>query len=235
MMAAVGGFAAISFKKISHFGLCLLISLAAGALLAVALLDLIPETIRSAGWIGGMLSIASGYILFALISRFIFHVCPACSATHTELNFKAVTATMVAALSIHSFMDGLAICSGYLATADMGILILLAVAFHKLPEGLALTLVARGSGLGRRRAFLFCLGLEGVTTLAGGLSGFFVLVHEASRWIGYVLGHIAGSFIFIVLHALLSEVFKHHPRSTVMAALAGALSMAVAGFMVGAF
>lgn len=234
-MAALGGFIAISFKKINHLGLCLLISFAAGALLAVALLDLIPESIQAAGWIGGTLSILSGYVLFALVSRFIFHVCPACSATHTELNFKAITISMVAALSIHSFMDGLAIYSGYLATADVGILILLAVAFHKLPEGLALTLVARASGLGRAKAFLFCLGLEAVTTLAGGLAGIFVLVHENARWFGYVLGHIAGSFIFIVLHALLSEVFKHHPRSTVIAALAGAFLMAAIGFTIGAF
>jgi ZIP family zinc transporter len=234
-MAGLGSFIAISFKKVSHFGLCLLISFAAGALLAVAMLDLIPETIEAAGWLGGTLSIASGYVFFALISRFIFHVCPACSATHTEVNFKAITISMLVALSIHSFMDGLAIYSGYLATGDVGVLILLAVAFHKLPEGLALTLVARGSGLGRLKAFLFSVTLESVTTLAGGLAGFFVLVSHSDRWVGYVLGHIAGSFIFLVIHALLSEVFKHHPRSTVVAALAGALSMAAAGYMVGAF
>lgn len=234
-MAVLGASMAISFKKISHFGLCLLISFAAGALLAVAMLDLIPETVEAAGWIGGLLSVASGYLLFALVSRFIFHVCPACSATHAEANFKAITISMLVALSLHSFMDGLAIYSGMVATADVGVLILLAVAFHKLPEGLALTLVARASGLGRLKAFLFCAGLESVTTLAGGLSGFFVLIHETDRWVGYVLGHIAGSFIFLVIHALLSEVFKHHPRSTVVAALTGAFAMAAAGFMLGAF
>ncbi len=235
LMAAMGALIAVSFKKISHWGLCLLISFAAGALLAVAVFDLLPEAFEIAGWLGGILSVASGYVLFALVTRFIFHICPACSATHTEVNFKAITIAMVTALSIHSFMDGLAIYSGYLATAQSGALILLAVAFHKLPEGLALTLVARESGLGRGQALLFCLGLESVTTLAGGLSGFFVLIHEADRWVGFVLGHVAGSFIFLVLHALLSEVFKHHPRSTVIAAGAGAASMMTAGFLIGAF
>lgn len=234
-MAAVGSLIAVSFKKISHRGLCLLISFAAGALLAVAALDLVPETMRAAGWVGGTLSVASGYLLFALVTRFVFHVCPACAATHTEANFKTVTLAMVSALSIHSFMDGLAIYSGYAAAAEIGFMVLLAVALHKLPEGLALTLVARGSGFSRPRALLFCLGLEGLTTLAGGLSGLLGLIPGSQRWVGYVLGHVAGGFIFIVLHALLSEVFKHHPRSTVLAASAGAFAMAVAGFMVGAF
>lgn len=233
-MAALGAFAAVGFKKISHWGLCVLISFAAGALLAVAVLDLIPETFELAGLAGGIVSIASGYLLFALITRFVFHICPACSATHTEVNFKAISVPMVTALSVHSFMDGLAIYSGHMAVQEIGILVPLAVGFHKLPEGLALTLVARESGMRRRNAFLFCLGLEGGTTLAGGLSGYFIFL-QPGHWEGYVFGHVAGGFIFLVVHALFSEFFKHHPRLTVTAALCGAFFVALTGFLIGAF
>src|SRR3989338_3146423 len=111
--ATLGALLAVSFKKISHWWLCILISFAAGALLAVALLEIFPETISMLGWVPGLLSILSGYLLFFLITRFVFHICPACAATHTEVNFKAVTIAMVVALSVHSFMDGLAIYSGF--------------------------------------------------------------------------------------------------------------------------
>lgn len=235
LMATLGALAAVSFKKISHAGLCLMISFAAGALLAVALFDIWPETVELVGAFRGALSFLTGYFLFWGITKYVFHVCPACSATHTEVNFKAITLSMVAALSVHSFMDGLAIYSGYVSGSKIGIAILLAVVFHKFPEGLALTSVSMGSGMKRSRAFFLSFFLESITTLAGGIAGILFLVPSSSRWIGYVLGHVGGGFVFLVTHALLSEVIKHHPRNTILAALAGALSIGAVSALLGAF
>lgn len=224
-MATLGAFLSVIFKKINHWWLCLLISFAAGALLAVAIFEIFPETFSLVGFQAGVLSILSGYLLFYLITKFIFHICPACAATHTEVNFKAVTLAMVVALSVHSFMDGLAIYSGSLTTSKIGMLILLAVAYHKLPEGMALALVSRGSGATRLKAFSLAFFLEATTTIGGGTVGMLFLIPESSRWMGYVLGHVGGGFFFLVIHALLSEVVKHHPRSTLFAAVAGAASI----------
>ena len=230
-MASIGALFAVSFKKIGHLTLCVLISFAAGALLAVSFLDILPEAFGMVGWFGGIVSALSGYLLFWLLTRYVFHVCPACSATHTEINFTGLTAAMVVALSVHSFMDGLAIYSGYMTGSHLGLIVLIAVAYHKLPEGMALALVARSAGMGRLKAFTLAAGLEAATTLAGGLVGMLFLLPESSRLTGYILAHTAGGFIFIVLHALLSEVIKHHPRWTILAAVVGALSIAAAGIL----
>ncbi len=235
VMASLGALAAVSFKKISHEGLCLLISFAAGALLAVALFDIWPETVEMVGALPAAVSFLTGYLLFWTITKYIFHVCPACSASHAEVNFKAITISMVVALSIHSFMDGLAIYSGYVSGSKIGIFILLAVVFHKFPEGMALTLVGIGSGMKRARAFFLSFFLESITTLAGGIAGILFLMPSSSHWVGYILGHVGGGFIFLVMHALLSEMFKHHPRNTVLATLAGAISIGIAGMLLGAF
>lgn len=235
LMAALGATVAVSFKKISHLGLCLLISFAAGALLAVAIFDIFPETIELAGWKAGVTSVAAGYFFFVGLTRLVFHVCPACAATHTEVNFKALTLTMLTALAVHSFMDGLAVSGGYEATPDIGMLILIAVAYHKFPEGMALALVARNSGMSRARSLGLSVGMEASTTLAGGLVGFLMLVPGSSHWIGIVLGFVGGGFLFIVLHALLSEAVRHHPRSTILAVLAGAVSIGVIAYASGIF
>lgn len=228
-MAAFGALLAVSLRSVSHKQLCILISFAAGALLAVVLFDILPEAVEAAGWLKAGLSFLSGYALFALLTRFVFHVCPACAATHTEVNFKAVTVAMLTALSVHSFMDGLAIQSAQVAGA--GFMVLLAVAYHKLPEGMALALVARGSGMTRSRAFLLVALVEGITTMGGGLAGLWTLTPEHAQWTAYVLAHTGGGFFFIVVHALLSEAIKHHPRSTIFAALAGAGSILAATFL----
>lgn len=232
-MAALGALLAVSFKKISHLWLCVLISFAAGALLAVVLLDILPETVELIGWPAGLVSMLSGYLLFFLITKFVFHICPACAATHTEMNFKAITIAMLVALAVHSFMDGLAIYSGYLTASQIGTMVFLAVAYHKFPEGMALTLVARGSGMSLRKSFLICVLLEAATTIAGGMVGWFALTPGAAGWLGYVLGHVGGGFLFLVIHALLSEAIKHHPRPTILAVLAGGISIALAGFLIG--
>ena len=228
--ATLGALLAASLKKVSHLGLCLLISFAAGALLAVSLFEILPETFEAVGVMRGLISFASGYLFFFLLTRFVFHVCPACSATHTEVQFKAITISMIAALSIHSFMDGLAISSGAAAGSSAGFLILLAVAYHKFPEGLALTSVAMSSGMSRTRAFFLSILIESSTTVLGGLVGFLLPMSQGSPWVGYVLGHVAGGFVFIVLHALLSEVVKHHPRYTILSAVFGGLSILVVQF-----
>jgi zinc transporter ZupT len=232
-MAALGAWVAVSFKKISHKGLCVLISFAAGALLAVTLLDIVPEVVELTGPKAALLSLFSGYLLFFLITKFVFHICPACAATHTEVNFKAITLAMVVALGVHSFMDGLAIYSGYLGETSIGLLIFLAVAYHKFPEGMALAAVALGSGMKAARVFWLCVLLEATTTISGGVVGFLTLAPEFPHWLGFVLGHVGGGFIFLVIHALLSEVVKHHPRSTLLAALAGFGSITLAGFLIG--
>lgn len=231
--AALGSLVAVVSKKVSHLGLCVLISFAAGALLAVTFLQLVPETFEMAGPVKGTLSFLSGYLLFFLLTRFVFHVCPACSATHTEVKFRAITTAMIAALSVHSFMDGLAIYSGALSGASTGVLILAAVAFHKFPEGMALSLVALSSGMSRKTAFMVGFAVEAITTVTGGAAGLVLKFSEHASWVGLVLGHVGGGFLFIVIHALLSEVVKHHPRYTILAALLGAVSIAAAQFFLG--
>lgn len=233
--ASLGALVAVSFKKISHTLLCILISFAAGALLSVVVLDIWPETIEMLGAGRTLVSFATGYALFYLITKFVYHVCPACSASHTEVKFKSITIAMLVALSVHSFMDGLAIYSGEVGGSKIGILIMIAVAYHKFPEGLALTLVALGSGMKRSSAFLMTFLIESITTIAGGLFGLLVVVSHNSAWTGFILGHVGGGFVFLVFHALLSEVFKHSPRNTILAALAGGLSVGLTGMLLGAF
>ncbi len=158
-VASLGAAASVCVKKISHAALCILISLAAGALLVVSLFEILPESVRVAGLGGTAFSAISGYFLFWFLTRFLFHVCPACAATHTEINFKAVSAAMLIAFGIHSFSDGLAIAGGYETETRVGFLILLGVVFHKFPEGLALGVVSRSSGFSLLDSFLLVCGI----------------------------------------------------------------------------
>ena len=94
--------------------------------------------------------------------------------------------------------------------------------------------IARESGFSRPVSFFISFAVEATTTLAGGAAGLVVKFSEHTDWVGYVLGHVGGGFFFIVLHALLSEVVKHHPRYTILSAVFGAAAVGLAQVFLGA-
>jgi zinc transporter ZupT len=218
-------------KDISHSRLCALISLAAGALLSVVILDIIPETIELVGLLETAGAILLGYATFYLIGKYIYHICPACAATHKESMFR-VTILMVVALSLHSFMDGIAIAVGHETGASLGYIIFFAVAYHKFPEGLALASVAVSSGYSRKKAVGITMLVEASTTLTGGFIGALALAGSAPIWYGFVLGHVGGGFAYLIIHALLGEMIKHEKRSTSFFATLGFVSLSIIGLII---
>src|SRR5208337_4923851 len=81
---AVGGGALGASLGTSHERLCALISLGAGTLLGVTLFAILPESLQSLHWWGVVLAAGSGYAVFFFISKYLFHVCPACAASHFD-------------------------------------------------------------------------------------------------------------------------------------------------------
>ena len=105
----------------SHQRLCALISLGAGTLLGVTLFAILPESAEGLRWWQLLLAFASGYAVFAIISKYIFHVCPACAASHfdetTTHRLAEFATAMMFALGIHCMVDGLASASSSLRRA----------------------------------------------------------------------------------------------------------------------
>src|SRR6266478_3017555 len=112
---AGGGLSALLAR--THKQLCAFISLGAGTLLGVALCGIAPECLDSLGWWQFLLGVGSGYLLFAIVSRYIFHICPACAASHfdeaTTHRLAEIALAMMIALGIHCTVDGLALAVGH--------------------------------------------------------------------------------------------------------------------------
>jgi len=224
-LAILGGAISVSVP-LSHKRLCRLISLAAGTLLGVTLFAILPESYTALPlWQLG-LSLVSGYLVFSLISRYVFHVCPACAASHfdeaTTHRFSEIATAMVIALAVHSTMDGLALAAGH--EAEMGgsidMALLLAVCVHKVPEGLALGALLLGAGY-RRGATLSWVAAVEATTLFGGALGLWVLPRMPGVWLDAVLAHVGGGFIFLAVHAVFGELVKHSKKLVLVSFAAG--------------
>src|SRR6184192_2104750 len=211
--AVVGGTVS-ALLRLAHKPLCALISFAAGTLLGVTLFAIIPESLENSSWWAVALAAATGYALFFLIGKYVHHVCPACAASHfdedTTRHFGEIATALIVALAIHSTTDGLALGIGreiHAATAAKWSLFL-ALSIHKVPEGLALGSLLVGAGLQRPPALTWVAAVE-ATTLLGGAIGFFFLANASLFWLGLIMAHVGGGFLYLAAHAILGEMLKH--------------------------
>jgi zinc transporter ZupT len=219
VLAVAGGALGASLGT-SHKRLCALISLGAGTLLGVTLFAILPETFRALQWWRLLLALGSGYAVFAVISKYVYHVCPACAASHfdeaTTHRFSEIASAMMVALAIHCVADGMALAAGHEArTANMpggrtlDFSLVLAICVHKIPEGLALGALLLGAGLKRAQVVLWVAAVE-ATTLLGGALGWLFLQQISEVWLDAVVAHVGGGFLFLAAHAVLGEILKHH-------------------------
>jgi zinc transporter ZupT len=202
----------------------------AGVLLGVALFGLAPELALELGWAVSGLLFLGGYGLLLLLNRF-YPVCPGCAHDHdhhactTELHGFA--APLIAAAALHSFLDGWSIATVQLSVPlGLRVAVPLAIALHKIPEGIALGGILRAAVKTRGEAFAWCALAEG-TTLLGGAIGLAMAPHLGTRWITYPLGLTAGWLCYLGYHAVHEEWKSRGARPAFVSALAGIAGAAV--------
>ncbi len=218
----------------SHKRLCALISLGAGTLLGVTVFAILPEIWLGLPWWGVLLGLGSGYAVFGIISKYIYHVCPACAASHfdeaTTHRFSEIATAMMFALGVHCTADGLALAAGHEAQAShapgghvLDLSLVVAICVHKVPEGLALGALLLGAGLKGAGVILRVAGVE-ATTILGGLVGWYFFQRVSPVWLDAVVAHAGGGFFFLAIHAVFGEILKHH-KALVLANFAAGFSV----------
>jgi len=159
----LGAVAVTSRRRWSVRALEAMVALSAGFMICVALTEILPEAIARGGRRAAVIALA-GYLLVHLTQHTLaahFHF-----GEETHKVSEAVGVSALAGLLLHTFVDGVAIASGFAVDAKLGVVIFLAILLHKFPEGLAISSLFLAAGAGRRRA-LGAAALLGVATLGG--------------------------------------------------------------------
>ena len=225
LISALSGAGLTFLIKLDHKKLCALISISAGALLGAALFTLIPEALDSLNTLELILGGISGYLIFWVVSRYYSHICPACSAGHFDekatKKFSEIFFTLFTALAFHSFLDGVAISAGGFHSEKESDSVFLAITTHKFPEGLALASLMFGGGYHKIKIIIYTALVE-LTTVLGAVSGIlFIQDKIPAIWMGVLMAHIAGGFIFLSLHAVLGEMLKNHKTLVIVSLMSG--------------
>ncbi|MGA7343310.1 MAG: ZIP family metal transporter [Terracidiphilus sp.] len=176
------------------------VALGAGFLMATAVLEMTPESLRLSPRMGPVL-IMAGYCAVHLLEHTInahFHFG---EETHAGEFVSGRTGySVLGGLSVHALFDGVAIGSGFVVSNGLGWLIFLAILLHKAPEGFTMASVMMASGRSRTAAFYSAVALAGAT-LAG------VLVIELiPSWLSIGLPVSAGVALYVAATDLVPEV-----------------------------
>jgi zinc and cadmium transporter len=176
------------------------IALGAGYMLAVALVEVIPESIKLAGE-NALLYVLAGFFLVHLFEHILAQHFHFGEETHTEkVRHHHVRATVVLGLVIHTFFDGVAIAAGFLVSTWLGVVIFFAVFLHKLPEGFTVASLVLASGQTKQKA-VRAAGLLGLATLLGVL-----LTTQLQGQLKYALPISGGVTLYVAATDLLPEV-----------------------------
>ncbi len=215
----IGGSFALRFRDKLH----LILGFSAGAVAGVALFDLLPEAIGLSTPYHApqtiALFIAFGLFGYLILDRFILlHTHD--DETHVEHTHAARGAFGALTLSLHSFLDGVAIGVGFQASSAVGLIVTAAVLTHDFSDGInTVNLVLRNHGSWKVASrWLFVDALAPVVGAASTL-----LFEIPSSDIGLVLAVFVGSFLYLSASDLIPESHHRHPRMlTTVLTLAGA-------------
>ena len=207
----IGGLFAIRLTDKLH----LVLGFSAGAVLAVALADLLPEALAMGepnhsptsllGWL--MLS----FLSYLVLDRLKLLYRGAASDLPSRRNARVDLAMLGAGtLSVHSFLDGVAIGIAFQASAAVGAIVTLAVLTHDFSDGINTVNVVVKNG-GTRRLALQWLVLDAIAPLAGVVSTLFFSIGRAG--LGVTLAIFAGFFLYIGASDLIPESYHAHPRT----------------------
>jgi ZIP family zinc transporter/zinc and cadmium transporter len=192
----VGAFAVTSRARWSLEALDKLIALSAGFMISVALADLVPQSVEANGATAGLI-ILFGYVLVHLTQHTViphFHF-----GEEVHEVTRAVSVSALVGLLLHTFIDGVAIASGFEVRDALGIRVFVAILLHKLPEGLAISSLFLAAGSTRSRALLAGAAL-GVATLLGAL-----LTEHVQPLRAYGLALSAGVALYVGASNLVPE------------------------------
>jgi ZIP family zinc transporter/zinc and cadmium transporter len=223
--AMMGGGIILIFHKWSEKNSFLIINFAAGVMLTLAFVHLIPDGFELNS--NTMFYVLIGF-LFMFFLQFIvlFHPCHDHEChTHTHV-------ASIVGLSLHSIIDGLMIAVGFEVNAKLGILTTLAILFHKLPDGITISGILLHKGTSKKNIFLFSL-LTALFTPFGTILGLCLFKGISLHMLGAFLGITAGSFIFLSASDLIPETHKSNDKITSVMLFAGVFVVLVAERIIG--
>jgi zinc transporter ZupT len=224
----VGGVVAFRLRDRLH----LILGFSAGAVVAVAFFDLMPEALELGVGTHEVSTVVSfmglGFLLYLLLDRLlVLHAhghAEDAEAVHDGVHARGHM--RAGSLSVHSFLDGIGIGLAFQVSTTVGLVVAAAVLAHDFSDGINTVNVVVRHG-GKRAEALRWLMVDALAPVLGIIVTLFVSVSPET--LGLLLALFAGFFLYIGASDLVPESHHVHPTFwTTFMTLVGAAVLFVA-------
>lgn len=236
----IGALIGFLFKNPSHKFSDIILSFAAGVMLAASIVGLILPSLELGGklsLITTVIGIFCGALCLNLIDRLVPHlhkITGADAEAHPEGTDKLNKVLLfVIAIAIHNLPEGIAAGVSF-GTGDVTGAITVAggIALQNIPEGMVIIAPMIAAGMSRGRTFMIAL-MTGIIEVLGTFIGFFA-VNISTAILPFALSFAGGTMLYVISDEMIPETHAHgNERSATYALLAGFCVMLAFDILIG--
>ena len=236
----IGALIGFLLKSPSHKFGDIVLSFAAGVMLAAAVVGLIIPSLDYGGTLAILVTVAGilcGAVCLNLIDKLVPHLHKMTGADYEEHPEKTAQLNkvmlFVIAIAIHNLPEGIAAGVSFGTGDDMQALTVAAgIALQNIPEGMVIIAPMLATGMGRLKTFLIALG-TGVVEVIGTLIGYFA-VSISMAVLPFALAFAGGTMLYVISDEMIPETHAHgNERAATYALLVGFSLMLAFDFFLG--
>ena len=234
----IGALIGFAFKSITHKFSDIVLSFAAGVMLAAAVLGLILPSLDYGGNFAlpiTVLGVFAGALCLNLIDRLVPHLH---RLLGTDIEAHQGNADLnkillfVTAIAIHNLPEGIAAGVGFgTGNTTEALLIAGGIALQNIPEGMVIIGPMLAAGVSRKKTFI-CATLTGLVEVAGTLIGYFA-VSVASFILPFALAFAGGTMLYVISDEMIPETHHDGTRGVTYALLVGFCVMLISDVLLG--
>lgn len=234
----IGALFGFAFKQISHKFSDIVLSFAAGVMLAAAVLGLILPALEYGGKYGLLYTVSgifAGALCLNLIDKLVPHL-HKLVGTDTEAHHNANLSRVllfVTAIAIHNLPEGIAAGVGF-GSGDTSQALIIAggIALQNIPEGMVIIGPMLASGVSPQKTFV-CAMLTGLVEVIGTFIGYFA-VSVSTLILPFALAFAGGTMLYVISDEMIPETHAHgSERGATYALLVGFCIMLVTDVLLG--
>ena len=234
----IGAAAGFLFKRASHKFSDIVLSFAAGVMLAAAVLGLILPSLEYSGRYGLLFTVTgifAGAACLNLIDKLVPHLHKLMGPdieAHNNANLSRVL-LFVTAIAIHNLPEGIAAGVGF-GSGDTAQALLIAggIALQNIPEGMVIIGPMLAAGVSPRRTFV-CAMLTGLVEVVGTLVGYFA-VSVSAMILPFALAFAGGTMLYVISDEMIPETHAQgSERGATYALLVGFCIMLMTDVLLG--
>ena len=241
----IGALIGFAFKNMSHKFSDIILSFAAGVMLAAAVLGLIIPSVEYGSHLGtppALLITVCGLFVGALCLNLVDKIVPhlhrlagvdlAEQEEHKNRGLSKVL-LFVMAIAIHNLPEGIAAGVGF-GSGDTSRALIIAggIALQNIPEGMVIIAPMLAAGVSKKRTLLIA-SLTGLVEVVGTFIGYFA-VSISSAILPFALAFAGGTMLYVISDEMIPETHAHGgQRGATYALLLGFALMLCMDFLLG--